>query len=88
MEFLTQGTVQVELTPSGTSIKIRINPVQDFSVKHGGNDYIVFMPDSTTAPLDAKAFEKTEAFEADIADPVLRVLTDAALKSIKIEIKS
>jgi hypothetical protein len=84
MEYLTQGTIQVELT--GTAIQVRINPIQNFIVKHNGKDYIVFMPDSMTARmLDLKAFEKTQSFSAppDLAS----ALTDVAVKETKIEIK-
>jgi hypothetical protein len=86
MMYVTRGTVQVELkTPSGTPIEIRINPIQEFTVKYDGKDYIIFMPDGATPPPEAKAFEKMQTFSAH--PDLKQALTDAALNSSRVEIK-
>ena len=41
-DYVTQGTVQVEI--NGTNLIARINPSQNYAVKHNGIDYIIFMP--------------------------------------------
>ena len=86
--YVTQGTVQVELT--GATILVGINPVQDFTVKYCRGDYIVFMPDSATLLpeaklLDAKACQKSQKFSAP--PDLKQVLTDAALSSNSVEVK-
>lgn len=99
MAYVTQGTVQVELKPqskeaqSETAIEIRINPVQEFTVKYRKKDkdretdYIVFMPDNAQSSC-AKVFEKVQPFTFTPASAdFVKALTDAALRSIKIEIK-
>lgn len=89
MMYVTNGTVQIELKTRAT--EITINPVQGFTVKYRETDYIVFMPDELPSSsagaklLDAKAVEKTRTFSAPVS--LKRALTDAALKSIKLEIK-
>ena len=84
--YVTQGTVQVELT--GATIRVGINPVQDFTVKYCRGDYIVFMPDSATLLpeaklLDAKACQKSQKFSAP--SDLKQILTDAALSSVEIK---
>jgi hypothetical protein len=98
MGYITQGTVQVELKPqSETAIEVRINPVQEFAVKYRqkdkdrDTDYIIFIsddlptPSARAEPLDARAVQKAHTFSAPLT--LERALTDAALKSIKLEIK-
>jgi hypothetical protein len=87
MQYVTQGTVQVELT--GKTIDVRINPVQEFTVSYREKNYIVFMPDfipDGSKPLDTKAVEKTHPFKTTNT-AFTQALTDAASKSIKVEIK-
>ncbi len=101
MMYVTHGTIQVEFCKKAQiediAIVVRINPVQDFTVKLCKEDCIVFVPEEFQKPdnkakqAGAKVFKKTQEFELD---PVFakhftfqQVLTDAALKGTKIEIK-
>ena len=86
MTYITQGTIQVELK-NRTAVEIRINPAQDYSVKHEKSgrktDYIVFINDQSH---EAKVFEKTQMFISGQSD-FLQHLTDAAFKQSKIELR-
>jgi hypothetical protein len=82
MDYVTQGTVQVEFSVK-TAIDVRINPVQEFTVRYREKDYTVFMTDDPK--VDAKAVEKDHAFR--VPNTLERVLNDAALKNITVEIK-
>jgi hypothetical protein len=82
MDYVTQGTVQVEF--SGTTIDVMINPVQEFTVRYRDKDYTVFMADEPNEE-GPKAFEKAHKFKAP--KNLERPLIDAASKSIAVEIK-
>ena len=82
MDYVTQGTVQVEF--SGATIDVRINPVQEFTVRFRDKDYTVFMADDPKV-VDARAFGKAQKFKAP--KDLERALNDAASKSIAVEIK-
>ncbi len=94
--FVTQGTIQVERS-SELPVVIVITPTPDFSVKHGKDEYIVFLSeealsDKGLGPFVARLFKKTQAFQAKNDDQVknsdlISILSDAAFKQTKIEIK-
>ena len=54
-KFSTQGTVQVEVAcGEGGDAKIYINPTPGYSVKHGKDDYVVFVPEPSETDAGAK----------------------------------
>ena len=62
--YVTQGIIQVELKTD--AVVISINPIQGFSVKHGKEDYIVFLPETvspTRAFDEALIFKRTQHFK-------------------------
>jgi len=91
MSYVMQGTVQVELKtkPDETqTITIRINPTQDYMVKRGKEEYIVFTSDNPKTNPDARVFEKNTTFTTIPDSLFLQSLTHAAFKQDKIEIKA
>lgn len=99
--YVTQGTVQVEFCEEAQTralaIAVRINPVQDFTVRLCKEDCIVFVPeefqklDNTAKQVGAKVFKRTQEFGIAAAlakcSTFQQVLTDAARGGTKIEIK-
>jgi hypothetical protein len=89
MAYVTQGTVQVELknqTDKTQTITIRINPTQDYVVKRGKEDYIVFIQDDPKAHPEAKVFERNTIFTT--TNPFfVQSLINGAFQQTKIEIK-
>jgi hypothetical protein len=96
--YVTQGTVQVEFyekaQTKALALAVRINPVQDFTVKLCKEDCIVFVkeefqkPDNKAKQADAKVFKKTQEFVIDPdCSTFQQVLIDAAREGTKIEIK-
>lgn len=87
MSYVTQGTVQIEIK-AGADSAIRINPVQDYSVKRNGKTFTVFTShDPKTPGIKATAliFDAAEVFT--IRDPeFLQPLIEASAKGTKIEI--
>lgn len=93
MSYVTRGKVQVELKTGNDEIEIRIDPVQEYAVKHKKDALIVFIDDiddgPENQPLDAIAFKNTQKFTTKCTKccDIARVLTNAAFKQIVIEIK-
>ena len=88
--YVTQGTVQAITIPptAGVSeLEIKINPRQDYAVKHNGKSYIIFMPVDATS-VDAKVLEVSAATgKPDVKDSVLvTALIKAAFNSTNIDI--
>ena len=84
--YVTQGKVQMEFKADG-NILVRINPIQDYSVKHNGKAFTIFVhydPKEKESELAAKIFDATYSFAVD--DKFLTALLEAATKEIKIEI--
>ena len=87
MSYVTRGRVQVELKAGNDEIEIRIDPVQDYSVKHEKDDLIVFVNDDPNVqPLRGVAFIKTQRFRT-AEKSLLQLLIDVALHQKAIEIK-
>ena len=87
MSYVTRARVQVELKAGNDEIEIRIDPVQDYSVKHEKDDLIVFVNDDPNVkPLRGVAFIKTQRFRT-AEKSLLQLLIDAALHQKAIEIK-
>lgn len=89
MAYVTQGTVQaitIPTTAGVSELEIKINPRQDYAVKHNGNNYILFMPVGPGA--GAKVLEVSAATgRPDVKDSVLvEALINAAFNSTNIEI--
>ena len=86
--YVTQGTVQAITIPTAgvSDLEIKINPRQDYAVKHNGKSYIVFMP--VSASVDAKVLEVSAATgKPDVKDSLLvGALINAAFKSTNIDI--
>jgi hypothetical protein len=83
-EYVTQGTVQVEI--NGANLKVRINPSQNYAVKHNGIDNIIFMP--INVPSDeAKVFCAPKDIDSVTDVNLVQALIEAAFSGTKIEIK-
>ena len=87
MLYVTQGTVQVERRTKADAV-IFINPTQGFSIKHGKEDYIVFVSENALngKGFDAQVFKKTQAFQTKGED-FIQILTEAAFNKTNIEIR-
>lgn len=93
-DYVTQGTVQVEI--ESARLLIWINPNQDYSVKHNEKIYIIFMPKDTTLGsalttvlVNAKVLEKSSKgviLHRQNDDRLAQALTQAAFESTNIEI--
>jgi hypothetical protein len=93
-DYVTQGTVQVEI--ESAHLLIRINPNQDYAVKHNEKSYIIFMPKDTTLGLalttvlvNAKILEKSSKeviIHGQNDDRLAQALTKAAFDKTNIEI--
>jgi hypothetical protein len=89
MPYVTRGKVQVELKAGNGEIEVRIDPIQDYTVKHEKDNLTVFISindDLNVQPLRAIAFKKTQRFRTT-KESLVQPLTYAALKQIAIEIK-
>ncbi len=81
-DYVTQGIVQVEI--NDTDQLVRINPSQNYAVKHNGKNYIIFMP--VVASANATVFEVVEVFTATGRPDVTMALINAASNSTNINI--
>jgi hypothetical protein len=99
--FVTQGTVQVEVKCDGTKPNgdyvVRINPTQDYSVKHNSDIFIVFISETLRKsetprkgeclPCAGHLFRKSQDFGVDADDAKLgQTLIHAAITNTKVEI--
>jgi len=85
MSYVTQGTVQVERRTK-TEADIFITPTPDYAVKHNEQEYIVFV-DAESQPPQSILFEtKTKGF-AIKEEHFIEMLTEAAFKTTRIEIR-
>lgn len=87
--LVTQGTVQLEYVDVGSEdlkVNIYINPISDYTIKHGKEDYIVLMPelDKEAKFGDAKIFRKTQAFTAS-SRQIIEVIDTETKIEIKID---
>ena len=84
-DYVTQGTVQFEI--NGADLVIRINPSQNYVVKHNDKNYIILMPINVST-IKAKVFEvPAEAKLSTKKDILLKTtLIYAALNNTNIEI--
>ena len=83
MQYVTQGTIQVELTSARRKAKITICPIPDYYVKRQDNDCIVFLP--RTGRVDAKVFRTKRTFTTK-DEGLIGVLATAASQNIAVEI--
>lgn len=87
-DYVTQGTVQVEI--ESNRLLIRINPNQDYVVKHNEKSYIIFMPkEPKTARVNAKVLEKSSKeviIHEKNDDRLAQALAKAAFDKTNIEI--
>lgn len=82
-DYVTQGTVQVEI--NGTNLMARINPSQNYAVKHNGIDYIIFMPINVHS-VEAKVFGTPKGTDPVTDFTLVQALIQAAFSGTKIEI--
>jgi hypothetical protein len=87
MRFVTQGTVQIEVKHNDVYV-IRINPVQDYAVKHNSDVFIVFVPETKDAgkcqPRHSYLFKRCQEFDVDVK--LGHTLIHAAIANTKVEI--
>lgn len=87
-DYVTQGTVQVEI--ESNRLLIRINPHQDYVVKHNEKSYIIFMPkEPKMARVNAEVLEKSSKdviIYGQNDDRIAQALTKAAFEKVNIEI--
>ncbi len=87
-DYITQGTVQVvtALKAGTTDLEIKINPSQNYAIKHADKNYIVFIND---ANRDGMVFEvATKTWKIPVAETILvAALINAASNSANIEIE-
>lgn len=86
MTYVTWGTVQITASVE-SDFKIKINPHQDYSVKHNKENYIIFMPNGNSIS-DAKVFKTKEVETLVIkkAKPLIHALIQAVANNTNIEI--
>ena len=62
-EFITQGMIQLKMVDGKEDVTAWINPVSDYTVKHQGKEYIVFISEKFSAPNDrVLVYEKDQPF--------------------------
>src|ERR1035438_7754600 len=86
VQYVTQGTVQVSLSATRTTVVI--NPVPEYSVKHRSNDYVVFVEDPAKGKTSLKSqiFPISESYE--VKDTGLAgALATAAAGRARIEVQ-
>ena len=89
--YITRGTVQITMAAAVIGdLEIKINPSQDYTVKHIKKDYIIFMPNNAAVNVNAKVFEAPTKAKLPVTNNALNALVqasiNAAFKSTNIEI--
>lgn len=79
MTYVTRGKVQI--TINGTTITAQISPNQDYTIKHNGENFIIFFNDSATE-TDIRRKDIDFIFERALIGP----LTTAAVMNTCLEI--
>ena len=81
MIFETQGTVYAEVQAQKGDIRVRINPISDYSVHHNGKNYTIFVSDvGKCRMVPAEEFFHVEKTMSE-------ALTQCAISQVKIVLK-
>lgn len=80
MLYVTRGRIQVTVRPDKT--EVWITPTQDYSIKHGGTNFIIFV--ETDAGDDVRKFSQEKGFH--VAEMLINPCLNAAISNVCLEI--